>query len=150
MQKKSPGRRAHGGPPARFEDCQIAAADPVIGAARSETRGYRMMRGQELDMEFDHSFDADLDLSEELPGSEPPTFDLPPVPIPERRPNPAEDARWSGMLMLAVVAGLGGIKLALFAMGTAAAMTGLGVVFVLAHAAVLAGGSAWFWEHRYR
>ncbi len=101
----------------------------------------------EHDYGRDLSWEPDLDL--------PDGFDPPPPPVaPERpepwgaRPDPAADT-WRITLGIAgVVLGLGVLKLGLFLVGGALASTALGVVFVLAHAAVIAGGGWWFGGYR--
>jgi hypothetical protein len=97
-----------------------------------------------LDVDLDDLDPTDIDAAW-LP---PPATPEPPGPIPPAAPE--ADMRGLTWVLLGIVAGLGALKLALFAVGGALATGLLGAVFVAAHGLLLAAGGTWFWGERYR
>jgi len=102
--------------------------------------------------------ESDLDLREldaifELELADEGGGQLPPDERPEPRrlpgPDPAADVWRLTWTVLGVVAGLGALKVGLFLVGGAFAMSVVGTLFVVVHALVLAAGGAWFWDKRY-
>ncbi|MBA2321911.1 MAG: hypothetical protein H0V89_12245 [Deltaproteobacteria bacterium] len=95
----------------------------------------------------------EVELPEDQGPPEPGDDSVPPTEVPGRRrmppADPAGDVWRLTWVLLGVVLGLGVMKVALFAVGGALAMTVLGAAFVAVHGLLIAAGATWFWDKRY-